>query len=165
MQPNRIQSSVSFTHLCATLSKSKLIDWTSSLRVGKWVSNWQKQTKKNAENWHQILWLQYEMFLLDPKKTFWTPKQSKTRHSITVYESVSVVSYLYSPCQSMNPDRPFQYLFERNMLEEMRYQHRQHSILWMIQKSRHFGLQQRRIVTMCYTACHMRHQFSHVSDF
>lgn len=49
MQPNRIQSSVSFTHLCATLSKSKLIDWTHSLRVGKWVSNWWKQTKTKMQ--------------------------------------------------------------------------------------------------------------------
>lgn len=31
------------------LSKSKLNDWTSSVRMGNWVSNWQKQTKTKIQ--------------------------------------------------------------------------------------------------------------------
>lgn len=139
---------VFLSHVCVLRLAS--LSWLTEHVVWEWESGCPIDKSKPKQKCRNLapdlvtpVW-----FLLDPKETFWIPKQPKTRHSITVYKSVSVVPFLYSPCQSMNADRPFQYLFERNLLEEMGGQHK-HYILWMTQKSRLFGLQQKWIVTMC----------------
>ena len=44
---------------------------------------------------------------------FWIPEQPKNRYGTTVYKSVFVGPYLYSPCQCMNADKAFQYLSEK----------------------------------------------------
>lgn len=49
-------------------------------------------------------------------------KKPKPDMALPAYKSVFAVPFSYNPCQSMNTDRSFQYLFVRTMLGERGHQ-------------------------------------------